>query len=55
MIGAIDWLKVMKNNVEHHLGMELTQAASGYPPGVPQSSLFVTPIGIAMHDNHQME
>lgn len=35
-LGAIDLLVDMKSRVEGRLGRELTQAASGYPPGVPQ-------------------
>ncbi|MGW8224938.1 MAG: ethanolamine utilization protein EutJ [Anaerolineales bacterium] len=35
-LGAIDLLKEMKKRVEARLGVELTHAASGYPPGVPQ-------------------
>jgi ethanolamine utilization protein EutJ len=34
-LGAIDLLVEMKSRVEGRLGRELTQAASGYPPGVP--------------------
>lgn len=33
---AIDLLSEMKKRVEKRLGRELTHAASGYPPGVPQ-------------------
>jgi ethanolamine utilization protein EutJ len=35
-LGAIDLLIGMKRRVEQRLGKELTHAASGYPPGVPQ-------------------
>jgi len=35
-LGAIDLLTGMKVRVEQRLGKELTHAASGYPPGVPQ-------------------
>ena len=35
-LGAIDLLVEMKSRVETRLGRELTHAASGYPPGVPQ-------------------
>ncbi len=35
-LGAIDLLKEMKKRVEARLGKELTHAASGFPPGVPQ-------------------
>lgn len=34
-IGAVDLLSVMKTHVEARLGMALTSAATGYPPGVP--------------------
>jgi ethanolamine utilization protein EutJ len=33
---AIDLLKAMKERVEQRLGREITHAASGFPPGVPQ-------------------
>ena len=33
-IGAVDILEAMKGDVEAELGISLTQAASGYPPGV---------------------
>ena len=33
---AIDLLVAMKQRVERRLGRQLTHAASGYPPGVPQ-------------------
>jgi len=35
-LGAIDLLAEMKQRVEQQLGRQLTHAASGYPPGVPQ-------------------
>jgi len=35
-IGAVDLLRDMKKRLEDHLGRELTHAASGFPPGVPQ-------------------
>jgi ethanolamine utilization protein EutJ len=35
-IGAVDLLRDMKKRLENHLGRELTHAASGFPPGVPQ-------------------
>ena len=35
-IGAVDRLREMKARVETRLGRELTHAASGFPPGVPQ-------------------
>jgi ethanolamine utilization protein EutJ len=34
-IGAVDRLRDMKAEVEAQLGVSLTRAASGYPPGVP--------------------
>ena len=36
-IGAVDLLREMKARVEARLGRELTHAASGFPPGVPQA------------------
>lgn len=36
-IGAVDLLEAMKHRVETRLGRELTHAASGFPPGVPQA------------------
>ena len=41
-IGAIDRLKGMKARLEKHLGLELTHAASGYPPGVPRVEVHAT-------------
>lgn len=35
-LGAIDLLVGMKQRVEQRIGRQLTHAASGYPPGVPQ-------------------
>lgn len=35
-VGAVDILKMMKKSVEERLGRNITHAASGYPPGVPQ-------------------
>lgn len=35
-LGAVDLLVEMKRRVEKRLGISLTHAASGYPPGVPQ-------------------
>jgi ethanolamine utilization protein EutJ len=35
-VGATDLLRGMKVRLERRLGRELTSAASGYPPGVPQ-------------------
>jgi len=41
-IGAIDLLREMKDNLENRLGVELTHAASGYPPGVPSAEVRAT-------------
>ncbi|MBI9044070.1 MAG: ethanolamine utilization protein EutJ [Anaerolineaceae bacterium] len=41
-VGATDLLKGMKQNVERRLGRQLTHAASGYPPGVPQTEVRAT-------------
>lgn len=41
-IGAVDRLKEMKARVEKRIGRTLTHAASGYPPGVPQSEVRAT-------------
>jgi len=41
-VGAVDRLSKMKQRVEQHLGRELTHAASGYPPGVPQVEVRAT-------------
>lgn len=41
-IGAVDLLRAMKARVEERLGMELTHAASGYPPGVPRAEVRAT-------------
>jgi ethanolamine utilization protein EutJ len=41
-IGAVDLLREMKARIETHLGRELTHAASGFPPGVPQAERQVT-------------
>ncbi len=38
-MGAIDLLKTLKAQVEAKLGVELTSAASAYPPGVPLSEV----------------
>lgn len=38
-IGAVDRLREMKERVERRLGVQLTHAASGYPPGVPQAEV----------------
>jgi ethanolamine utilization protein EutJ len=36
-VGAADLLQGMKERLERRLGRELTSAASGYPPGVPEA------------------
>lgn len=41
-VGAVDRLLEMKQRVERRLGRELTHAASGYPPGVPQVEVRAT-------------
>lgn len=41
-IGAVDLLRAMKSRVEKRLGFELTSAATGYPPGVPQAEVRAT-------------
>ncbi|MEK6220720.1 MAG: ethanolamine utilization protein EutJ [Chloroflexota bacterium] len=41
-IGAVDLLTEMKARVEKRLGRELTHAATGYPPGVPQVEVRAT-------------
>jgi len=38
-IGAVDRLREMKDRVERRLGVQLTHAASGFPPGVPQAEV----------------
>ena len=41
-IGAVDLLREMKAKVENKLGFEMTSAATGYPPGVPQVEVRAT-------------
>jgi ethanolamine utilization protein EutJ len=41
-VGATDLLHGMKARVERRIGRELTQAASGFPPGVPQVEVRAT-------------
>ncbi len=41
-IGAVDRLREMKARVEGRLGRELTHAATGFPPGVPQAERRAT-------------
>lgn len=38
-IGAVDLLNAMIARVESRLGLSLTHAASGYPPGVPRAEV----------------
>lgn len=38
-VGAADLVRDMKARMERRLGRELTSAASGYPPGVPQAEV----------------
>jgi ethanolamine utilization protein EutJ len=41
-IGAVTLLRGLKQTVEARLGVELTTAASAYPPGVPQAEVRAT-------------
>lgn len=41
-IGAVDLLRGMKQRLEAHLGLRLTHAASGFPPGVPEAEVRAT-------------
>lgn len=41
-IGAVDLVRQIKSRLEARLGRELTLAASGYPPGVPQAEVRAT-------------
>ena len=41
-IGAVDLLKELKQQIETRLGVELTSATTGYPPGVPQAEVRAT-------------
>ena len=41
-IGAVDLLRKMKSQVEQKLGLALTSASTGYPPGVPQAEVRAT-------------
>src|SRR5512140_444001 len=41
-IGAIDLLRELKRGVESRLGFELTHAATGFPPGVPNVEVRAT-------------
>ena len=40
--GAVDILRGMKARIERRIGRELTHAASGFPPGVPQAEVRAT-------------
>jgi ethanolamine utilization protein EutJ len=40
--GAVDILREMKARIEKRIGRELTHAATGYPPGVPQAEVRAT-------------
>lgn len=41
-VGAVDIVRAMKARVERRLGVELTHAATAYPPGVPQAEVRAT-------------
>ncbi|MEP7359379.1 MAG: ethanolamine utilization protein EutJ [Anaerolineales bacterium] len=41
-VGAVSLLKSLKQKVEQRVGFELTNAASGYPPGVPVAEVRAT-------------
>ncbi|KAA3645887.1 MAG: ethanolamine utilization protein EutJ [Chloroflexi bacterium] len=41
-VGAVDIVRSMKQRLEDRIGRELTHAASGYPPGVPQAEVRAT-------------
>jgi ethanolamine utilization protein EutJ len=41
-VGAVDLLKELKQQVESRLGVELTSATTGYPPGIPQAEVRAT-------------
>ena len=41
-VGAVDIVRGMKQRLEDRIGRELTHAASGYPPGVPQAEVRAT-------------
>jgi ethanolamine utilization protein EutJ len=40
--GAVNLLRTLKQRVEERLGVQLTRAASGYPPGVPRAEVRAT-------------
>ena len=41
-IGAVDLLREMKAKVEQKLGITISSASTGYPPGVPQAEVRAT-------------
>lgn len=41
-VGAVDLLRGMKQRVERRIGYQLTQAATGYPPGIPLAEVRAT-------------
>jgi ethanolamine utilization protein EutJ len=41
-IGAVDYVRRMKERIERRTGRELKHAASGYPPGVPEAEQRAT-------------
>jgi ethanolamine utilization protein EutJ len=41
-VGAVDIISAMRARVERHIDRELTHAATGYPPGVPQVEVRAT-------------
>jgi len=41
-VGAVDIITSMKARVEQYINRELTHAATGYPPGVPQAEVRAT-------------
>jgi ethanolamine utilization protein EutJ len=41
-VGAVDLVRSMKDRIEKRIGRELTHAASGYPPGVPDAEVRAT-------------
>lgn len=40
--GAVEIVRAMKSRLERRIGRNLTHAASGYPPGVPQAEVRAT-------------
>lgn len=40
--GAVNLLRSLKQRIEDRLGVQLTHAASGYPPGVPRAEVRAT-------------